>query len=608
MSLKGKNELERFTEKCGYDIIFAAISEWISQNPFDVDGNDAALDDIGVKFTRNLCVDGCRFSYDAVIEAYIAYKDYDGENTQASQWFTVVCTAEVDDTLQSFEVSSVDIYAKIANRENNSTENFVPIISKIQMDNDARVFLSQHCPEALIQPTQVPIREIADKMGLTLEFGYILSEDFSYLGQISFSDTKTRVFDLDSGESSELNVTRGTILIDPGIFWERSVGCENFTIAHEIVHWEKHKLFADIKRLLYRGSYMAHRCPKPARIVWERDGDTWTENEWMEWHANGIGARILMPKETVPAKIEEIQATFSPELMADKTGFFITLIEELADFYGTSRLTTKRRLKELGYSAVNDIQINEYDFQAFTHEIDEYKAFYELCENPELKMLLDISMFVYAEQHFVINHEKCVTLDEDGIPRLTDYTWENLDRCTLKFANVRINIKEDTRHFSDILYREKIYETFQRFRRENNDAAFEAAKGLAADFNTTMPRRREQTVTFVQRVKGLLDDEEINQVKFTDLTTLSKATYYRLLDESKKPSFHTVLSLCAGLDFDIDVTNDLLQKAALSFDGSVEHKAYAAAITNFTGKPIEVRNEFLCNLNIEGVRPLGEET
>ena len=605
--LKGKNELERFTEKCGYNAIFAAISEWISLNPFDVDGNDAALDDTNVKFTRNLCVDGCRFSYDAVIEAYIAYKNYDGDSAQSSQWFTVVCTAEVDDTLQSFEVSSVDIYTKIANRENNSTENFVPIISKIQMDDDARGFLSRHCPEALVQPTPVPIREIAEKMGLSLEFGYILSEDFTYLGQISFSDTKTRVFDLDSGASKEIDVTRGTILIDPGVFWERTVGCENFTLAHEIVHWEKHKLFADIKRLLYRGSYMAHRCPKPARILWDNETD-WSDNEWLEWHANGIAARILMPKETVSAKVEEIQVAFSPELMADKTEFFITLIEKLAEFYGTSQMTTKRRLKELGYSAVNDIQINEYDFQAYTHEIDEYKAFYELCDNAELKMLLDIGMFVYAEQHFVINHEKCVTLDEDGIPRLTDYTRANLESCTLKFANVRINIKEDKRHFSDILYREKIYETIQRFRRENNDAAFEAAKELAADFITTAPRRKDQTVTFFQRIKELLDDEEINQAKFTDLTELSKTTYHRLIREESMPSFHTILSICAGLDFDIDVTAELLQKAALSFDGSVEHKAYAAAITNFTGKPIEVRNEFLRNLNIDGVKLLGGDS
>jgi len=272
-----------------------------------------------------------------------------------------------------------------------------------------------------------------------------------------------------------------------------------------------------------------------------------------------------------------------------------------------ARLTAKIRLKELGFEAVDDVQIHEYDFQAYTHEIDEYKAFYELCDNPELAMILNAGMYVYAERHFVINHERCVTIDEDGVPRLTDYAWANLESCTLKFANVRINIQTDRGIFSDILYR-GIYETFQKFRRENNEKSFEMARELAADFGQTITKQKDRNMTFTARLKELLDDEGINQMKFTDLTTLSKATYYRLLDESKNPSFHTIVSLCAGLDFDIDVTRELLQKAGLSFDGSVEHKAYSAAITNFTGKPIEVRNEFLRSLNLEGIKLLGDDT
>lgn len=148
------------------------------------------------------------------------------------------------------------------------------------MDEHAAAFLRKHCPKALLEPTTVPIRDIAKEIGLDLQFGYMLSEDFSFFGQISFSDTKTKVYNLETWKAQDLDVARGTILIDPEVFWERSLGCENFTIAHEVVHWEKHRLFADIKRLLYRDYYKPHRCPKPKSILWDSD-DKWDDNEWL---------------------------------------------------------------------------------------------------------------------------------------------------------------------------------------------------------------------------------------------------------------------------------------------------------------------------------------
>ena len=141
------------------------------------------------------------------------------------------------------------------------------------------------------------MQEIACGMGLHVEFGYALSVDFSFFGQISFSDTVIRVFDLEYGMVQELDVTRGTILVDPEIYWERNEGSANFTVAHEVAgHWNKHRLYADIRRLIYNNHCVAHRCPKPARIAWDSE-KTWSDEEWLEWQANGIAARVLMPRE-----------------------------------------------------------------------------------------------------------------------------------------------------------------------------------------------------------------------------------------------------------------------------------------------------------------------
>lgn len=609
MPVNLKNELEKFTYKCGYNEICTALAEWIEEytSELEIEGNNIALDDIYVRFTRNLQVIGCCFTYDAVIDAHIAYTDLEREPQSTSQYFTIYCAAEVDDTLKSFEVSNIRINEKVPAGKSNTTKNFVPVISKAQMDDESRAFLHKYCPKALLEPTKVPVREIAVKMGLTLEFGYILSEDFSYLEQISFSDTKTLVYDLTSGNSRELEVKRGTILIDPEVFWERSLGCENFTIIHEIVHWEKHKLFADIKRLINQNGYKAHRCPKPARILWDKD-TTWTEEEWLEWHANGIGARILMPKETVPAKIDEIKSNFPAELFADNTVFFIELIEELAKFYGTSRLMAKYRLQELGYEAVENIQLYEYDYQAYTHEIDEYKAFYEICEKDELRMLLSTGYFAYADRHFVINHEKCVSADENGVPRLTEFAWANLDKCTIKFKNIRINIKENEGKFSCFLYRDQTYCTFPTYHLKNNEAMFEIARELAANYQSSVPIQETPNSSFFQKAKEFMELKNINSTNFQELTLLPKSDFsvfhsgkYRI------PNFRKILAFCAGLNLNISETEDLLKKAGLAFNGSTAHNAYMAAIIMFPGQSIDIKNEFLANLQIEGVSPLGAD-
>jgi hypothetical protein len=297
MPLTGKNELERFVDKYGYNKIWTAITERIldgSGDFIDPDCSNFKFEDMYLKFTRNLTVDGCHFEFDAIYDVYARYNDEYGEEKYQGCWFTAHCAAEVDDRLKAFEVTGVDKYAP-SRKKGNTTHNFVPVISKKQMDAEAACFLRQYCPEALRKPTRVPMQDIVRGMGLTVEFGYMLSQDFRFFGQISFSDTTIRVFDPEYGMAEELDVTRGTILIDPEIYWERSEGCENFTTAHEVIHWEKHRLFADIKRLLYHNHYMAHRCPKPTRIFWDSD-DTWSDEEWLEWQANGIGARVLMPK------------------------------------------------------------------------------------------------------------------------------------------------------------------------------------------------------------------------------------------------------------------------------------------------------------------------
>ena len=142
---------------------------------------------------------------------------------------------------------------------------------------------------------------------------------------------------------------------------------------------------------------------------------------------------------------------------------------------------------------------------------------------------------------------------------------------------------------------------------ESSNAAFAFARKCAAEFTAGLSERQKLTVSFFQMVKQIIEVMEIGAAEFQERTLLSKATFHRLQSKQSKPSFRTVLAFCAGLDLDIYKTGELLAKAGFAFDGSEAHIAYMTVITAFGGKSIDVRNEFLANLNIKGVYPLGDD-
>lgn len=82
---------------------------------------------------------------------------------------------------------------------------------------------SEYYPEALITPLPVPITYIAEKMGLEVIQVHRITDDFSVFGQICFSAGKASVYDLFKCSHHQVEVQRGTILIDTYTYWERNL-------------------------------------------------------------------------------------------------------------------------------------------------------------------------------------------------------------------------------------------------------------------------------------------------------------------------------------------------------------------------------------------------
>lgn len=225
----------------------------------------------------------------------------------------------------------------------------VPHMFKSQFDDKATDFLQHLCPEALIAPMATPIEKIAtEKLHLTIK-EYHLSEDLSILGQMCFTDGYVEIYDPKEDEYLEVPINARTIIIDPDTYLKRNLGSKRNTIAHECVHWIYHRRYYLAANKLYSTKSNAYRCPVIPKD--ENFKESWSDDDWMEWQANGIAPRILMPKQTVGEAFQMIldeskKNAFVAAGLVQKGKY---VIEQLAGLYRVSKQAAAIRLEELGY-------------------------------------------------------------------------------------------------------------------------------------------------------------------------------------------------------------------------------------------------------------------
>lgn len=618
------NDLERFIYQKCFDRIWEAVAQFVSENPGGLDlahsrikyPDTATVEDAYLEFAANIIIDEDTLSFDAVVSCDVVLEEegyHDRRSGEANLWFRVNCTAVIEDKVKRITVHSVEIYSKGKHKPTTgvaATENIVPKIYPEDWDVEATKFLQRYCPQALVTPMAVPIEQIVQNdMGLDILQGHRLSDDFSLFGQICFSKGKVNVYDLWSDKYEELEVERGTILIDAFTYWERNVGCVNNTIAHEAFHWHRHRIYAAVKSILRGEKLIACRCPTKSYI--EKDPSVWTDEKRMEVQASHIAPRILMPKETVLPKISELLLTYAyTPISVDKTEILECVIDELASIYKVSKQSAKIRMIDLGFKEAEGVYNYTDNFTPYFASINARDAFYEYCDNDEFRSILDSGLFCYANGYFVINNEKYVAQSDDGNYSLTDYAYANLSECTLQFTYHRVNMREHGKFHTDFFHRDNpaAFERLPHYDADRNIPVIDTAQELArkvAEFESQYTTHKIFTKTFWQRAQEIMAAKHWNSSVFSERTLLNEMTFSRVKNNfDSLPDVRTVMAICAGLDLDIGLTNELLSLAGHTLSNSREHQAYRFIITGYSGRSIHERNEFLESVDIA---PLGSK-
>ncbi len=210
----------------------------------------------------------------------------------------------------------------------------IPIIPASEYDAVAEEFLQTYYPEALLKPQKVPILDIArDKMKLDVQF-IPLTEEQEIYGMTIFADGLVEVYDPEEELYENKFFKRKTVLIDPIAVEKTNTGCRNNTIAHECVHWYKHRMYYRMQQ------YTLPRYAKYCKCRVDQLPFASEDESIMENQAVGIAPRILMPK----APFLEMAGKLDLEMGKDNRHE----ISLLADFFDVSKQSVRIRLEECG--------------------------------------------------------------------------------------------------------------------------------------------------------------------------------------------------------------------------------------------------------------------
>lgn len=208
----------------------------------------------------------------------------------------------------------------------------IPVIPTSEYETVATQFLEFYFPEALLKPQPIPILDIAKNiMGLDVQF-IPLSEEQDIFGMTVFADGLIEIYNPEEELYESKEIKRKTILIDPIAIAKTNTGCRNNTLAHECVHWYKHRFYYKMQK------YVLPRQAKYCKCRIEQLPYQTEEELIMENHANGIAPRILMPKNTFIEMANKLEIEYGKDNRRE--------ISTLANFFDVSFQSASIRLEE----------------------------------------------------------------------------------------------------------------------------------------------------------------------------------------------------------------------------------------------------------------------
>lgn len=194
----------------------------------------------------------------------------------------------------------------------------VRYLSPALLEAIARNTLKKYDPSLILgEVKSIPIENIIESMGLSLEYQYIRNNG-RILGETVFDDDYIPLYNREKRKYELVFVERGTIIIDASLLHSKSDGRLRFTCAHELAHWLIHQE-------LYAGT--GDMAAMQKRISKSSDADKMIERQ-----ADMLACALLLP-------INQVKKAFYRTQDRNK-------VEALAKQFVVSKQAMKIRLEE----------------------------------------------------------------------------------------------------------------------------------------------------------------------------------------------------------------------------------------------------------------------
>ena len=599
-----ESPLQKLIDQRRYDEIKDAVLDYMTEK---VKENKATLSDIEIQNVVHIeQVDDGAISFSVIVSCDIEHSiSSTGRVSFTEKWLDVRCKVLLGVELTDFEIININECEQQEDSDNDKySGELVPIISRDAFENEATKFLEKYYPLALQEPVAVPIRKIAEDMGLSIIEDSLLSSELDIFGLVVFEDGNIK----DKNKNIVIrNAKRGTVLIDPRVYYERTLGTVNFTIAHECFHWYRHQPYHALMKMLGANDELGKiiQCSIGSNA---KDSEKWKAVDWMEWQANGVAPHILMPTNTAKIKISELIEKY--HIHFDGTdGYQIEeMISELADFYGLSKQAVKMRIREMGYAKidgaftyVNGQYVTPFSFdasalsdnQSFTiSSADLFKAY---CLNKDFRKAIDTGRFVYIEGHVCLDNEKYI-VRSDGQIKLTQYALSHIDECCFVFdKGYSYESKyQGQKYYTQMMYKTSEQPNAQEYSFElnaHNKILLSQIQGARKSANAM----RLYPGAFSETLVQLMKERKLSNKKLADASLVGERTIQRLRNDEEYPTtVQTVLGLCYGLKLSVPEAEMLVGKTDFNIKPTnPQNYAYRCALSACAENSIYEINEML---------------
>ena len=620
---KKYKDLKAYLNDAYYDLLCSAVEKEIlrKQKAYNISSyripypniDDTFIDNVTITslytevkpddYVRILCNVSCEVTFKGFASGR---RRNDVDEDSKIIWLRVILGCRFNEEFEDLKVVSIkplDEKEKFVLSQS-STPTFIPYMDSDSLDQYATEFLKKYCPEALIMPMALPIKKVIKAMGLRVVSG--TPKDGSF-GRCYFVDKKTK-----DKAGNEKIIRKGTIMYNPESVFFNGIGCANNTIIHECVHWEYHRKFFALMKLL-DPSLAAIHCKVVEDIRGNRENSD--DYHWMEWQANALTPRILMPADMMKLKYEEIKGEIIASGVKHLPEVYKQTISRLADFFQVTVTSVKIRLLELGFNYLKGI----YDYAGQTptkpylynpKKIQANQTFAaglsdvitSANDNNDLKNCLALRTIVYTGGFFVINNKKYTYKDPlTGRQELTDYALEHMDECCLVFdCEPKKKVTFDDRYYSMcFLCRGQPGQNPYAKTVKNNDLnngimrrSIELCDALAEN-DEALALVAQFEDGFAHNLGLLMERYGVSNRELKRTSTIDDHKIAAFVDGSKEPSRTEVLAIIAALQLYPVVAEALFTKAGFTFRATKQDQAYKFLMNHYYEEGLEVWNQSL---------------